>query len=144
MTRDELDDYLDSIGGLVNGMWAEPRPPITSNFFSTGDGWNQLIKELIEELMALGWDRKVTQVKEKFGGLRFYIGGGSKEVHDAINRAENKSYTICEDCGSPGKLRSNRYWELTLCDECNDIGKCKECHQVGFHKMDCGNKENAL
>ena len=59
----------------------------------------------------------VLQVKEKFGGLRFYIGSADKEFFDAIDAAEEESYTICEECGQPGILREDLGWILTLCDE---------------------------
>ena len=121
MTKVELDKYLESIGGLVNGGWNEPRPPIYSRSFSTGDGWNQLIKDLIESLVAMGWDRKITQVKEKFGGLRFYTSSVTSEMREVIFLAEQMSFTICERCGEPGKLRCAHAWELTLCDKCDKV-----------------------
>ena len=84
-----------------------------------GPGWGKLIDELLDDLKLLDWDGNVHQVKEKFGGLRFYIGSGSPEVHERIEQAERDSESICEDCGAPGKIR-NRPWLKTLCDECND------------------------
>ena len=56
-----------------------------------------------------------SQVKEKFGGLRFYTNGFTDEVSGMIRMAESMSYRTCEVCGSPG--RSNNYgWISTLCD----------------------------
>ena len=80
------------------------------------DGWVPLIDELITDLKAMGWDGKIHQLKEKFGGLRFYIGGGSDAIFDRISKAEAKSYEICERCGNPGKPRKLG-WIKTLCDE---------------------------
>jgi len=82
-------------------------------------GWEPLVKELIDRLKKeTDWDGEITQIKEKFGGLRFYIGKGSKPIWDLIDEYEKKSYEICEDCGKPGKLRTEgRYWIRTLCDE---------------------------
>ena len=60
---------------------------------------------------------RFTQIKEKFGGLRFYINEGSKEVYDRITEAEKLSYETCEVTGNPGKLRTDIGWYLTLCDE---------------------------
>jgi hypothetical protein len=59
------------------------------------------------------------QVKEKFGGLRFYINSSDAFIYGAIDMAEKMSYRICEDCGRSGKSRNDRSWILTLCDECN-------------------------
>ena len=91
--------------------------------FECGDGWFDLIKELSENLEPLGVVAE--QVKEKFGTLRFYVGGVPTEiadqVWDAIEEAEQKSETTCELCGAPGELRGTG-WVSTLCDSCNDKG----------------------
>jgi len=117
MTDEQMNEFLESIGGLENGYFTD-RPPITScGFFECNSGWFPLIKELIEDLIALGWDKKICQVKEKFGGLRFYINSGSDEIYDRISKAENDSYEICERTGKPGKLRTDIGWWLTLCEE---------------------------
>jgi len=82
-----------------------------------GPGWAGLIAEIYA---ALPEDAFVAQVKEKFGGLRFYIGAGTAELHDLIEDVEARSYTVCESCGKPGKPREGG-WILTLCDECNEL-----------------------
>jgi hypothetical protein len=82
-----------------------------------GPGWHGLLDGLVPKLLALGWDGHVAQVKEKFGGLRFYVGAATDEVHDAINEAEAKSFETCEQCGAPGKPRDGG-WIKTLCDSC--------------------------
>jgi len=112
-----MNDYLESIGGLENGMYSN-KPKITScDFFDVQVGWYPLIKNLIDELITLGWDKQVTQVKEKFGGLRFYINGGSDEIYDKITKAEKLSHETCELCGKKGELRTKIRWFTTLCDE---------------------------
>ena len=117
MTREEMNGYLESIGGLENGMYSN-KPKITScDFFDVQVGWYPLIKNLIDELITLGWDKQVTQVKEKFGGLRFYINGGSDEIYDKITKAEKLSHETCELCGKKGELRTKIRWFTTLCDE---------------------------
>jgi len=79
-----------------------------------GPGWSSLIDRIYDKLPKR---TLVLQVKEKFGGLRFYIGYGSKRTFDLIDKAEHDSYTICEVCGEPGKLREDLGWILTLCDK---------------------------
>lgn len=60
------------------------------------------------------------QVKEKFGGLRFYMSGPqTKEMALLIRQAEEKSFNTCETCGKSGTLRTDRRWVLTLCDDCS-------------------------
>jgi len=79
-----------------------------------GRGWESLYAPLIARCKAEGVG--VLQIKEKFGGLRFYVMDGSEELHAAIKEAEAKSLTICEQCGSPGELRKGG-WRKTLCDQ---------------------------
>jgi len=117
MTKEEMNEYLESIGGLENGFFSD-RPPIKDcGFFSVGVGWYPLIKDLIEDLIKLGWDKQVCQVKEKFGGLRFYINGASNDIHNRISEAETLSYETCEVCGGKGELRTKIRWYTTLCDK---------------------------
>ena len=60
---------------------------------------------------------RASQVKEKFGTLHFYMTCATDEMWDIIHEAEQRSATICENCGKPGKIRRDGWW-LTLCDEC--------------------------
>jgi hypothetical protein len=116
MTDEEMNQFLESIGGLENGFFTD-RPPIKSaGFFSCDKGWYGIIKRLIEDLIELGWNKQICQVKEKFGGLRFYINSGSEEVWQRIQLAESASYITCEKCGELGSLRKGG-WIATLCDE---------------------------
>jgi len=117
MTTEQFETYLKSIGGLENGFFPDRDPIVSRHFCSVGDGWLQLIHDLIEELIAAGWDTQVCQVKEKFGGLRFYINTGSDEIFDIISKYEEKSYKTCEVCGEKGELHTNMGWHRTLCDD---------------------------
>jgi len=56
-----------------------------------------------------------SQVKEKFGGLRFYVNGATDKHWNFISVAENMSYRTCEECGAPGKTYTDG-WHRTLCD----------------------------
>jgi hypothetical protein len=55
------------------------------------------------------------QVKEKFGGLRFYVQAATDKHYNYISFAESMSYKTCEECGAPGK-RYTDGWHRTLCD----------------------------
>jgi len=87
-----------------------------------GDGWFNLIDRLCAYLQW-GIDKEdelqieAVQVKEKFGGLRFYIGGASDKQHEVISFAEYLSNSICEWCGRPGKQEGGG-WVITLCKDC--------------------------
>lgn len=119
MTDEEFDEFLLSIGGLKNGFYPDRPNIVSSGICSTGNGWFGIVKRLIEDLIALGWNKEICQIKEKFGGLRFYINEGSDQMHARINEAEKESYLICEKCGEPGEHRTDRGWWATLCDEHN-------------------------
>ena len=59
------------------------------------------------------------QVKEKFGGLRFYVDGGTDAHHHYIRFAEAMSYRTCEACGATATAKARRDgWIQTLCDPC--------------------------
>jgi hypothetical protein len=56
-----------------------------------------------------------SQVKEKFGGLRFYVDRATDKHWNYITFAESMSYRTCEVCGNPGKTYTDG-WHQTLCD----------------------------
>ena len=86
-------------------------------------GWAVLVKECHEKLISIDPDYKLVQVKEKFGGLRFYFNPSipvyTRKMHDVIADVERRSFSICEICGEVGKLRKTlkTNWYKTLCDK---------------------------
>ncbi len=64
-----------------------------------GSGWKGLYEPLIELCEVRGIT--ILQVKEKFGGLRFYTSGGDS-IDKLIDAAEAHSFHVCEDCGEDG------------------------------------------
>ena len=58
----------------------------------------------------------VAQIKEKFGGLRFYYDGGNDTIDGMVSMAESWAAHTCETCGKPGKSRSDG-WIKVLCDD---------------------------
>ena len=74
---------------------------------STGDGWFQLIDALCARLQ---WETDnneapqagATQVKEKFGTLRFRIHDATERQDGMLALATELSSRICDICGSPG------------------------------------------
>jgi hypothetical protein len=57
-----------------------------------------------------------TQIKEKFGTLRFYYHGGDDIVDGIVRMAEAMSAVTCEVCGDVGKTNGDG-WLSTLCDK---------------------------
>ena len=80
------------------------------------EGWREILESLYDDLVFLGWDTELHQVKEKFGGLRFYIGHGNDAIFYRIDEAEAMSLRTCMVCGKPGELRGTR-WLYTSCEE---------------------------
>ena len=132
---------------FVPGLDDDPPPgkTVVDLQRDVGPGWRPLLAELHAELTAAGISYEALQVKEKFGALRVYIStegefhptfdltipgqgviaGTTEKGSDTWRRAdaivqaaEEKSRTICEDCGQPGILRTDRFWLRTLCDAC--------------------------
>lgn len=91
--------------------------------FECGDGWAELIYRLSEDIsrhaVVAGLNIIVTQVKEKYGSLRFYVDGEDDKISALIEDAEEESKTICEVCGSPGKLITSG-WCSTRCVACRE------------------------
>jgi len=91
--------------------------------FDCGDGWYPLINRLCSEIQHhLNRNAKegtpqfvASQVKEKYGSLRFYGDGGDNRINDFIWFAESMSTIMCETCGAPGKRRGHG-WIYTACD----------------------------
>jgi hypothetical protein len=94
--------------------------------FSCGDGWFNIINQLCQTIQHhIDWKNKdkevvqqvtVDQVKEKFGGLRFYYTGGDDYIRGVVSMAEAMASVTCEDCGNPGEGRFDN-WFRTLCDK---------------------------
>lgn len=101
---------------------------------SVAEGWIPIIDRLATDLIALGWDRDLHQVKEKFGGLRFYIGASSQEMEERISMAEDESYKTCENCGDFGEKSAVGYWLLTLCKTCHDARAAEYKEKYGDTK----------
>jgi hypothetical protein len=115
---------------MVNDLNELPKkyPSLFKNdsfHFECGNGWYELINVLcsiIERRQLRGSvpsdDVQITQIKEKFGGLRFYCHGVDDYCYGMIDFAEKISKRICEECGNPGKLlKTESDWLYTACDE---------------------------
>lgn len=87
-------------------------------------GWHNLVTQLHTNLVQVAPDYRIDQVKEKFGGLRFY----TNIVYDAngiasiiIDHYEKRSMHICDQCGVPGTLQRIKRYIATRCEEHNKV-----------------------
>lgn len=117
MNKENTQKLIEKYPNLYKDYHGDMRTTCMCWGFEHGDGWYDIIDELSKKLERLGV--VAVQVKEKYGGLRFYISGGSEEIYALIDEAEAKSYKICELCGEEGKL-SGMGWVKTLCDSCKE------------------------
>jgi hypothetical protein len=81
--------------------------------------WTAFVKREEREVPKLIEQVVATQIKEKFGTLRFYYSGGDEYIRGLDAMAASMSGVICEECGSPGTSRSTKKqrWLRVLCDK---------------------------
>lgn len=88
-----------------------------------GEGWQPIILTAHENLVDLLGDYDLLQIKEKFGGLRYYMSAPAgcdvrkvEQIRDIIDTAERQSFETCEVCGRPGEATGRGVgWIKTLC-----------------------------
>jgi len=96
-----------------------------------GSGWFPMLERLLAKIEAhlaekyaagfrdTEYSFRIDQIKEKFGTLRFYVGGGDDQIFQWILDAETESEATCELTGAPGTLhcRKGAFWLRTLSPE---------------------------
>jgi hypothetical protein len=123
----ELDNILCKRYPLIfANRGGQPTETLMCFGFEHGDGWFQMIQSMCSLIQNhINWKNReavvvpqvvAIQVKEKFGGLRFYYEGGDAYIRGMTSMAEEMSLHICEECGKPGQTRSGG-WIRVLCDE---------------------------
>jgi hypothetical protein len=97
-----------------------------------GAGWKDIVDHTHEKLKYIDPDYKIAQIKEKFGGLRYYFDASVEYgsvayyiMNDIVKAAENEASYTCELCGVQGlskgvETRVDHYWYYTYCKECSD------------------------
>lgn len=89
-------------------------------------GWASIIRYIDKQLSDIDPDYKVLQIKEKFGGLRYYYvtdHQNYKEMQKIVTDAENESFRTCDNCGTKENVETkpnDRGWVRTLCGECRN------------------------
>ena len=119
---EDYDTFAKRMEEKYPKMFAQPY-----GGFAVGEGWWTIIEELCGNIQHYtDWNNKnretrpvvpqtvVMQVKEKFGGLRFYYDGGDEAVAGMVRMAEAWADHSCEECGTPG-TSGGKGWIKTLC-----------------------------
>jgi hypothetical protein len=124
-----MSNFLEKYKNRIYYKGSE-RNPLALYGLSVGKGWYSLVDELADKLDSLDDRIRFFQVKEKMGGLRFYIEfipklnmdnqedkNTYKMIHKLIVEYEKKCAMVCEKCGASGKLRTDLKWKKTVCDD---------------------------
>jgi hypothetical protein len=111
-TRRKWDRLRNRYHELHNVRWG---PEI-------GIGWFPIIEQLLKDLRSIGATPVLTQIKEKFGGLRVYWTPFGHEIptpsiETVIRVAEERARKTCDRCGRPGYLAERKGWWATRCDK---------------------------
>ena len=99
-------------------------PKLLSIPWECGKGWWPLIEKVaaaIDSFNAAHPDSpvEVTQIKQKFGGLRIYHYNAPEDIRQLIDEAIEPSWHTCERCGTTESVTTNPDgYRLTLCPEC--------------------------
>jgi hypothetical protein len=101
-----IQNYID--------QWNSRRQWLLDNNIETTETVGPVVEQVI-----------VAQVKEKFGGLRFYYDYGDDFIAGLVEMAEIWAENTCEVCGAKGHQR-NLSWVRTLCDEHYEEHKAKQ------------------
>jgi hypothetical protein len=108
--------------------------------FACGEGWWPILESLCANIQShIDWRNKtrarllednpynhpipdevtqvtVRQIKEKFGGLRFYYDGGDDTIDGMVTMAESWAGHSCETCGAPATKQTTG-WIKNVCDK---------------------------
>lgn len=110
MNEEEFTAFLQPFG--LYWEWTNKQIIDTSGF-DIGPGWYEITAKLITDLIDLGWNKRIYQVKDKFGGGRFYI-DETPAFYDRIRTWEAATFETCSSCGK--RKVSNR----RRCNECSN------------------------
>lgn len=127
----EKDKYLtETYPKIFVNRYADMKSTAMCWGFETGDGWFWLINNLCKTIQSyidsnqhLNIPQVIAdQVKEKYGGLRFYYHGGDEKIDGMVWLAEHMSYHICEECGATENIGETQSWIRVLCEKCATEG----------------------
>ena len=93
-------------------------------FLNCGDGWYQLIADMMDELEPLAQDMKRLSGKEPklawiethHATMQVVMDDIGKDMDEVIERYQDASESVCENCGQTGRPQGK--WVEILCDEC--------------------------
>lgn len=125
MSPNKVAILKEQFAPWFEGLDQSPQESCLAWGLEVQDGWYDIIYNLCLGLKALadaqlldGKAFRVEQVKEKFGGLRFYVSGVTDQAYALIELAERQSLKTCEACGSTKDVTTEGSWLKTYCKNC--------------------------
>lgn len=121
MTNEKVETLIDKYESL---FYFDGKLHPANYGIACGDGWYDLLFELLLLIESHLAHKKptslfqISQVKEKFGGLRFYYDEGDDYIDGLVRLAENLSYKTCETCGSNQHIGMTSGWLKVRCKSC--------------------------
>ncbi len=97
---------------------------ITDIPWECGKGWWPMIEKVASAIDSFnatnpGNPIEVSQIKQKFGGLRIYHYNAPEDIRRLIDETVEEAWHICEHCGSTDGVTTNtESYRVTLCPEC--------------------------
>ena len=99
----DYPDYLQPVLNRIN--------PDYGVYVSCDEGWWHLVAMCDKELSVIDSDYTIFQIKEKFGGLRYYSSPSNPELFKTMNaivaKYEKMCSATCEVTGQHGRLMSD-------------------------------------
>ena len=127
MNRKNQQELINKYPNLFINVDKSPTESLMCFGLECGEGWFNLIDETCSEIQKTlnGRKLKFTQIKEKYGGLRIYTNYYIEDIDNILDEAEDKSFEICEECGSKENVKiTETGWIYTRCETC--MKKLKE------------------
>lgn len=103
----------------------------TADIAHCNDGWKEIIENTDKKLKYIDPEYKIAQIKEKFGGLRYYYDHSfesyddirCKIMDDIVLSAEHEASRTCELCGTTKpsdkvEIRVHKYFYFGYCETC--------------------------
>jgi hypothetical protein len=120
-----VENHPDQIDKLIQDYPVVFRHMDTTTFSNLCSNLTPLLEEALQENPETPEEPlfSILQIKEKFGGLRFYYTMNTKnddlyrKVQAMVDNAEDASYETCQITGKPGVLCKSGSWYMTLCEE---------------------------
>jgi len=130
-TETEISKYDYLTNKYAHLFSKEKREPFPMFGFECGEGWYENLAQLLSHIdhyfnqkyKGVPEGFKITQIKEKFGELRFYVEGSDRVIDELITFTENLCGRTCEFCGSNNNIMKSKGWIVTACTSCIDKNK---------------------